>query len=944
MPKPFSVAEIREAYLSFFAAKGCVRYASASLVPENDPTTLFTVAGMSQFKDMFLGRGTHPFSKATTVQKCIRTNDILNVGRTARHHTFFEMLGNFSFNDYFKREAIHWAWEFLTTVLEIPAERLSVTVHVIDDEAYAIWRDEIKIPVERIFKLGDADNFWPANAPSEGPEGPGGCCSEIFYDHRLNDDPTDNLTSSTGRFVEIWNLVFPQFNVRKPHPDGSPNLEQLGRTNIDTGSGLERVAAVMQGVYNNFDIDVFQAIIAKVCERTGAVYDRSVPVGAKLPQAEVNALIRRIADHVRAVTFCISDGALPGNTDRGYIVRRLIRRATLDLDKLGCKELVLGDVVPAVVEAMAVGYPELRKRQGLAQETLRAEEQLFRRTLAKGLDQFQRALERNRAAGVFAAADAFELVATHGFPKEVIAELAAAEGLTIDEDGFKAKWAAHQAVSNSKSIDVFTTTALQEAKPRLGATPFTGYQTLEQATTLTLLEVGGEEVTSAPAGSAVRFALVQTPFYAESGGQVSDVGEIIGDGYVIRVTDVQKDEGLVIHSGTVASGLATPGAATARVDATARAATVRHHSATHLLHSALNRVVGDHVEQQGSRVGPDELRFDFNSTGPVTREQQAQIENWVNEQVRHRLAVLIREVPIAEAKSAGAKALFGEKYGAVVRVVAMGQGVSTELCGGCHVQNTGEIAGFRIVREEACAAGIRRITAVAGEAAAALAREERELAEACARHVGLATVADPRQIEELARLFKAQLKELPARVAALAAETDQLALKVNATLIAPSGDLVERVAHLHEEGKRLRKLLDGQQAKAAAGLADEFLARISPVAGVPVLAAVADGLDAKALRTLAETLKAKRPDAVIVLGAAAEGKVALVTAVGPEAMKRGLAAGALIAKLAPMVGGGGGGKPDFAQAGGKDAAGLAGAMAAVPALVKEVLASSAGKA
>ena len=954
MAKPFSVAEIREAYLSFFAAKGCVRYASASLVPENDPTTLFTVAGMAQFKDMFLGRGTHPFSKATTVQKCIRTNDIMNVGRTARHHTFFEMLGNFSFNDYFKREAIAWAWEFLTVRLEIPADRLYVTVHKIDDEAFRIWRDEIKIPVERIFKLGDADNFWPANAPAEGPEGPGGCCSEIFYDHRINNDPNDDLTSSTGRFVEIWNLVFPQFNVRKPNPDGTPNLEQLGRTNIDTGSGLERVAAVLQGVYNNYDIDVFQAIIRTVCERTGVAYDRTVPLGAKDPQAERNALIRRIADHVRATTFCIADGALPGNSDRGYIVRRLIRRATLDLDRLGCKELVLADIVPAVVEAMGVAYPEIVKRQDLARETLRAEEQLFRRTLGKGLDLFQRALERNRASGVFAAADAFELVATHGFPKEVIAELASAEGLTLDEAGFKDLWQQHQAVSNSKSIEVFTSTALQEAKPRLGATLFVGYDQdkLEHATTITLLEVAGKEVAAAERGQTVRFALAETPFYAESGGQVADRGQVLGvdaathEAFVIHVTDVQKDEGLVIHTGTIATGTARPGRATARVDANARAATVRHHSATHLMHSALNKFVGDHVEQQGSRVAPDELRFDFNSTGPVSREQQVAIEGWIATQIAARLPVTTREMPIDQARAVGAKALFGEKYGATVRVVAMGEHekVSTELCGGCHITNTGDIVAFRIVKEEACAAGIRRITAVAGEAAIALAAAEQDLATACARTLGMSESGDPRQIDELARLFKAPARDLPGRVQAVVAEVAELALRAGSPVVASSGDLLVRVAHFQEEAKRLRKLVESQQAKAAAGLADEFLAKFIDVAGVPVLAAVVEGLDAKALRTLAETLKAKRNDAVIVLGSAADGKVVLIAAVGPELIKRGLAAGALISALAPRVGGGGGGKADFAQAGGKDATALPGAIATVPDLIRQGLASAVGKA
>jgi alanyl-tRNA synthetase len=938
MAKPFTVAEIREAFLSFFAEKGCVRYASASLVPENDPTTLFTVAGMSQFKDMFLGRGTHPFTRATTVQKCIRTNDILNVGRTARHHTFFEMLGNFSFNDYFKKEAIHWAWEFLTQRLQLDPQRLSISVHKIDGEAYRIWREEIGIPAERIFKLGDADNFWPANAPSEGPEGPGGCCSEIFWDHRINDDPKDNLTSSTGRFVEIWNLVFPEFNVRKPNPDGSPNLENLGRRNIDTGSGLERVAAVLQGVYNNFDIDVFQTIIRSVCAASGAVYDRSAPLGAKSDAAERNALIRRVADHVRAVTFCIADGALPANTDRGYIVRRLIRRATLDMDKLGVDQARLFEVVPAVVEAMGAAYPEVARRQELARDTLKAEEQLFRRTLRKGLELFQRSLDKHRGGTVFSGDDAFDLVTTHGFPKEVIAELAGAEGLAIDEARFKSRWDEHTRISNSKQVEVFTTTALQEAKPRLGKTTFVGYDRLRLDTELTLLEHDGKAVDQAPVGAKVRFALKETPFYAESGGQEADRGQVGGPGFTIQVRDVQKDEGLVIHSGEVTAGTARPGPVLAVVDAALREATTRHHSATHLMHSALGRVLGDHVEQQGSRVEPYQLRFDFNHTGAMTREQVAAVEDWVNAAIKAAHPARIAEMPIAEAKAGGAKAQFGEKYGEKVRVVTFGaKDVSQELCGGCHVGNTADIAAFRIVKEEASSAGIRRIVAVAGDLARALEREEREIADQSGRLLGLSHVDDPRVVEELARGFKATAKELPARIAQLAKEVDELVERLGAPHETLSGGLAQRIAQLQDELKRLRKLDEGRKAQAALGAVDEILAAAKTVGGAALVAARADGLDGKALRQLLDLVRSRRPSAVVVLGGAADGKVALVSAVSPDLVAKGVGAGAIIGKLAPMVGGRGGGKPDLAQAGGSDAARLAEALAAVEPLVREML-------
>ena len=946
MSVPFTVAEIREAWLSFFASKGCVRYPSGSLVPENDPTTLFTVAGMSQFKDMFLGRGTHPFTRATTVQKCIRTNDIMNVGRTARHHTFFEMLGNFSFNDYFKRETIGWAWEFLTQVLKLDPERLSISVHTIDDEAYDIWTKEIGIPAHRIFRMGDNDNFWPANAPKEGPEGPGGCCSEIFWDHRINSDPTDNLTSNTGRFVEIWNLVFPQFNVRAPHPDGTPNLEQLGRTNIDTGSGLERVAAVLQGVYNNFDIDVFQTIIRRVCQQAGVTYDQAAPLDQKSKAAEDNALIRRIADHVRATTFCIADGALPGNSDRGYIVRRLIRRATLDLEKLGCKAVTLHTIVPAVVEAMGVAYPEVAKRAELAQQTLLAEETLFRKTLSKGLDLFQKALDRHKGGGVFGGDDAFDLVTTHGFPKEVIAELAQAEGLTLDEARFTVRWAEFQKISQGgKTLEVFTSTALQEAKPRLGATPFTGYDQLEQATTIALLEVGGKEATQAATGTVVRVALAKTPFYAESGGQVGDRGLLSGAGFTIRIDDTQKDEGLVIHLGTVTTGTAIPGPVTAHVDETIRSATTRHHSATHLLHSALGRFVSETVEQQGSKVSPEELRFDFNHAKGLTTEQLAQVEDWVNAQISAKHPVSIREMSIAEAKATGAKALFGEKYGSTVRVVGMGPSVpvSVELCGGCHVANTGDIHAFRILKEEGTSAGIRRLTGIAGAALAALQAEERATAEAVAAALGVALSGEPRLVGELARFFKCQPGEVVVRVAAQVTEARALAQTVGDALTQGSGDLLAQINHLQEEGKRLRKLQEAKSAQLAAGAADGLVGQVVTVAGISLLAAQLDGLDGKALRTLTDTLRRKLPAAVLVLGSAADGKVALIASVPVELTKR-VSAGALIQALAPQVGGKGGGKPDLAQAGGSDPAGLPGAIVAASDLIAKALAGAATSA
>ncbi len=947
--KPFTVDEIREAYLAFFAAKGCVRYPSASLVPENDPTTLFTVAGMSQFKDMFLGRGSHPFTRATTAQKCIRTNDILRVGQTARHHTFFEMLGNFSFNDYFKREAINWAWEFLTKVLGLDPLRLSISVHKIDDEAYKIWNEEMGIPKERLFRLGDKDNFWPADAPTQGPEGPGGCCSEIFWDFRTNDDPNDNLTSDTGRFVEIWNLVFPQFNVRKPNADGTPNLENLGRSNIDTGMGLERLACVIQGVFNNFDTDHLQKIVSKVSAVAGVPYDTTVKTGL---QAERNVLLRRIADHVRAVTFCITDGVVVGNTDRGYIVRRLIRRATLDADKLGITEAKLHEIVPAVVAAMGKAYPDMAARADLAATTLLAEEQMFRRTLRKGLELFQKAAERHAGKTVFSGDDAFQLVTTHGFPKETIAELLESRGLVIDEARYQVLWEEFQKISNAnKSVEVFSTSAILEARTKLGATPFVGYRDLSVPTEITVLERAGVEVKTAAKGDQVRFTLAKTPFYGESGGQVGDTGTVTGgngaDTFTISVTDTRKDDGLVIHLGTVTAGTARPGAVVAAVDAARRADTTRHHSATHLLHAALARTLGDHIAQQGSQVSPEALRFDFNHSAPLSAAQKAEIEAWVNAQVKAALPVAVAELPIAKAKELGAKAQFGEKYGATVRVVTMGDAkipASLEFCGGCHVTSTGDIRSFRIVKEENIAAGIRRIIAIAGNPAEARAAEEALIAGACAKLLGLDTVADSRVVEDLAVAFKVpghELGELPIRLGQQVDEVRTLAARLGEAMPTFSGDLVGRVGQLAAALKKLRKAEESLAAKNAAGSADGLLDSAVDINGATLVAARIDGLDAKGMGSLAEALRAKKPGLVVVLLGESGGKAVVLAAVAKELLPRGLSAGGIVQKLAVTLGGRGGGKPDLAQGGGGDPAKIPEALAQIPGLVKAAFGGAA---
>ncbi|TVR43324.1 MAG: alanine--tRNA ligase [Planctomycetota bacterium] len=936
MPTPFSVAEIREAYLAFFAAKGCVRAPSASLVPANDPTTLFTVAGMSQFKDMFLGRGSAPFTRATTCQKCIRTNDILNVGRTPRHHTFFEMLGNFSFNDYFKRETIAWAWEFLTEVLKLDPERLYVTVNERDDEAWDIWQNEVGFPVSRMCRLGDADNFWPASAPTDGPTGPGGNCSEIFWDFEPEAGGGRNPgNDDSNRFVEIWNLVFPQFNVTEPKVDGRYTLQDLGRTNIDTGSGLERLACVVQGKRNNFDIDLLQIIVQRVAECCQVPYVEGA-LGVDAAAEERNALIRRIADHVRAVTFCIADGAVPANTGRGYIVRRLIRRATLDSNKLGVSACRLHEMVAAVVRAMGDAYPEIVARRDLAEQTLLAEEQSFRRTLDRGLELFSRALARHRSEGAtqFSGDDVFELFTTFGFPKEVTAELAEAEGLPIDEPRFAERMEAFAEISKGgKQIEVFQVSALRDAKGRLGETRFVGYDRMETSAQLLLMEVEGLEVAQAPAGTALRLALDVTPFYAESGGQVADMGRICGADFEIRVLDVQKDEGLFIHSGEVVAGTATLGAVQAQVDAATRAATVRHHSVTHLMHAALGDILGAHVEQQGSKVEPAGLRFDFTHDSALDDQQLTAVESWVGEAIKGRHPVRCEEMPIAAARDLGAKALFGEKYGSVVRVVRMGEAAapaSIELCGGCHVSNTGDIAAFRIVREEAISAGVRRIQAVAGSVAEAMVKREQALAAALAEALGVNAPDQPRsQIQALARTFKVQPDELLERVVAQVDAARELATELGDGLRLSGDDILERVRSVAEEGKRLRKLKDQQSAaKAMAGL-DALLDQPRMIAEIPLYAGSLEGVDGKALRQAAERITQARPQHLVVLASAADGKAFLVVAASPEAIASGFKAGELVSKLAPRIGGGGGGKPQFAQAGGKDPA-------AIPALMAEL--------
>ncbi|TVR14637.1 MAG: alanine--tRNA ligase, partial [Planctomycetota bacterium] len=699
---------------------------------------------------------------------------------------------------------------------------------------------------------------------------------------------------------------------------------------------------VVQGKRNNFDIDLLQVIVQRVAGLAETPYVE----GASGEQEGRNALLRRIADHVRAVTFCITDGAVPGNSGRGYIVRRLIRRATLDINRLGQDDCRLHEVVSSVVAAMGDAYPEIAQRQGLCEQILLSEERSFRRTLGRGLELFQRALQRHQDEGatVFSGDDVFELFTTYGFPHEVTAELAEAEGLSWDEERFTQRMQEFADISKGgRSIEVFQASALRDAKAELGATTFVGYDALDHTSDLLMLEVEGEAVNQASSGSTVRFVLSQTPFYAEAGGQVADAGQIEGEGFVIEISDVQKDDGLVIHSGVVRHGTAAPGPVRAAVHVPSRSATARHHSVTHLLHAALADVLGDHVEQQGSKVEPHGLRFDFSHDTALSAEQIAQVEEWVSQAIAANHRVQCQEMPIDQARAMGAKALFGEKYGNVVRVVRMGP-ASTELCGGCHVQYTGDIAAFRIVREEAISAGIRRIQAVAGGVAQDLMEQEQRIAEELAEILDCAVPQDPRRdVGVLAQAFKVGLDALPERVRSQYQHVADQAQSLGLSLHLQGDDLVTRVRSLGDEGKRLRKHAEQHAAHKALSAIDDVVATPQQVAGVDLYAHTLHGVDGKALRQAAEQVLNKVQSGVVVLASDLDAKALLMVAVSSDYIDRGLKAGALVAQLAPLIGGGGGGKPDRAQAGGKQPQALPQLFAQLPEILEAQLSSTAGE-
>ncbi|MCI1110711.1 alanine--tRNA ligase [Stenotrophomonas maltophilia] len=868
----FTTSQIRSDFLEFFKGKGHTIVPSAPLVPGNDPTLLFTNSGMVQFKDVFLGAEKRSYVRAADVQRCLRAggkhNDLDQVGYTARHHTFFEMLGNWSFGDYFKKDAIAWAWELLTQVWKLPAERLLVTVYQTDDEAYELWRDMVGIPEARIVRIGDnkgapfaSDNFW--QMADTGPCGP---CTEIFYDHgdHIAGGPPGSPDEDGDRFIEIWNLVFMQFDRQ---PDGT--LVPLPAPCVDTGMGLERLAAILQHVHTNYEIDLFQALIRKASELTGT---------ADLE----NKSLRVIADHIRACSFLIVDGVLPSNEGRGYVLRRIIRRALRHGWMLGVRQPFFSKLVPTLVEQMGEAYPELPAAVDTVTRALQAEEERFAETLDAGMKIFEDVAGK-ASNGVIPGVDAFRLYDTYGFPLDLTQDIARERDLTVDIAGFDAAMEQQRETARAAGKFGGGVTLPAELVATLSPTRFLGYDRL-QADGLTVLAVlkDGRPVQSADAGDAVIVITDQTPFYAESGGQVGDTGVLTGNGVRLAVDDTQKFAGQFHgHVGTLSDGgLKVGDVLSGQVDGERRGATILNHSATHLLHAALREVLGTHVQQKGSLVAPDRLRFDFSHFQPISAEELAVIERKVNQQVRANNAAEVHNMGMQEALDFGAMALFGEKYGEHVRVLKMGD-YSTELCGGTHVNRTGDIGLFKITSEGGVSAGVRRIEAVTGQGALDYVdAEEARLAEAAELLGGSAT------------------------------------------------DVVEKIRALGQRQKQLERELEAVKAKVAAGATADLSGQAVEVAGVKVLAARLEGFDAKALRDAMDRLKQQLGDAVIVLAGAQDGKAALVAGVNGSAMGK-VKAGELLSHIASQIGGKGGGRPDLAQGGGEDGPALATALAAV---------------
>lgn len=866
--KYMTSAEIRQAFLDYFAQNGHQVVASSPLIPGNDPTLMFTNAGMVQFKDVFLGDDKRSYTRATSSQRCVRAggkhNDLENVGYTARHHTFFEMLGNFSFGDYFKREAIGFAWSFLTEVMGLPKERLWVTVHHSDGEAEKIWKEEMGIDPDRFSKL-DEDNFW-----SMGDTGPCGPCTEIFFDHgeEVAGGPPGSPDEDGDRYIEIWNVVFMQYNRSA---DGE--MTPLPKPSVDTGMGLERIAAVMQNVHSNYEIDLFQNLLKATAAAVGS-------------SDMDNKSLRVIADHIRSCSFLITDGVLPSNEGRGYVLRRIIRRAIRHGNKLGAKGPFFNQLVAALVNEMGEAYPELAKAQDQIERVLLKEEQQFAKTLDNGMSLLQDAMDELDDK-VISGETVFKLYDTYGFPVDLTADVARENELTIDMEGFETAMEVQRErarASGSFSVDYNDKLDLE------GETQFNGYEALEDTSKVVALFKDGEAVNQLSAGEQGMVVLENTAFYGESGGQVGDTGFLRWDRGQFNVTNCTKESKNHLHHGELAEGVLKIGdAVVTEVSHEARQATALNHSATHLLHEALRMVLGEHVQQKGSLVDPERLRFDFSHFEAVTAEQLQQVEAIVNEQIRLNTETVTEIMPIDEAKAKGAAALFGEKYDDVVRVLSMGGEFSIELCGGTHVKRTGDIGLMKVTSEGGISAGVRRIEAVTGKAAADWAEE-----------------AD-RKLGQISALLKGS-----------------------------RDSVVSKVEDLAERNRQLEKELDQLKSKLAAAKGSDLLSAAVEVKGVKVLAAKLDGVEPKALRDTIDQLKNKLGSGVVVLATEADGKISLAAGVTKELSKQ-VKAGDLVRELTAKLGGKGGGRPDFAQGGGTDAAALPAALESVTKLVEAAL-------
>ncbi|MGP0125648.1 alanine--tRNA ligase [Pseudomonas bubulae] len=867
-------AEIREAFLRFFEEQGHTRVPSSSLVPNNDPTLLFTNAGMNQFKDCFLGQEKRAYTRATSSQKCVRAggknSDLENVGYTARHHTFFEMLGNFSFGDYFKKDAINFAWTFLTGVLKLPKDKLWVTVYASDDEAYDIWTKDVGVPAERMIRIGDnkgapyaSDNFW-----TMGDTGPCGPCTEIFYDHgpEIWGGPPGSPDEDGDRYIEIWNNVFMQFNRTA---DGV--LHPLPAPSVDTGMGLERISAVMQHVNSNYDIDLFQSLLTAAADAIGCAN-------------EGQASLKVVADHIRSCSFLIADGVLPSNEGRGYVLRRIIRRACRHGNKLGATGNFFYKIVAALVAEMGESFPELVREQANIERVLKAEEEQFSKTLEQGLKILE--LDLAELKGTVVPGDVvFKLYDTYGFPMDLTADIARERNLTVDEEGFEREMEAQRVRARSaSSFGLDYNTLVKVDVP----TEFIGYSATRASAKIVALYKDGQSVASLNEGDEGVVILDQTPFYAESGGQVGDCGYLQAGAARFDVRDTTKTGGAFLHHGVVAAGgLKVGETVDAQVDADVRHATALNHSATHLLHAALRQVLGEHVQQKGSLVDSQRMRFDFSHFEAIKPEQIKALEDIVNAEIRKNTPVETEETDIETAKQKGAMALFGEKYGDSVRVLSMGGDFSVELCGGIHAKRTGDIGLMKIISEGGVASGIRRIEAVTGAAALAYLNAAEE------------------QLKEAASLVKGSRE-----------------------------NLVDKLSAVLERNRQLEKQLEQLQAKAASAAGDDLSSSAVDVKGVKVLTARLDGQDGKALLALVDQLKNKLGRAVILLGSVHEDKVVLVAGVTKDLTGQ-LKAGDLMKQAAAAVGGKGGGRPDMAQGGGVDAAALDAALALTVPFVEQ---------